>query len=92
MIRHFSHKGLEAFFRRGSKAGIRPDHATRLQLQLAALDHATAPSDLSAPSWKLHPLKGNLQGHWAITVNNNWRLTFRFIGQDVELLDYQDYH
>jgi proteic killer suppression protein len=92
MIRHFAHKGLEAYFRRGSKAGIRPDHAARLQLQLAALDHAKSPSDLSAPSWKLHPLKGNLQGHWALTVNGNWRLTFRFVGEDVELLDYQDYH
>jgi len=25
-------------------------------------------------------------------VQANWRLTFRFVGQDVELLDYLDYH
>jgi len=92
MIRSFIHKGLEAFFLTGSKAGIRPDHAKRLQLQLTALDNATGPQDMAVPSWKLHPLKGDLQGHWAITVNGNWRMTFRFVGTDAELLDYQDYH
>lgn len=44
------------------------------------------------PGWHLHPLKGDLRGCWAIAVNGNWRLTFRFVGADVELLDYQDYH
>lgn len=44
------------------------------------------------PGWKLHPLKGGLAGHWAVTVNGNWRLTFRFVSADAELVDYQDYH
>ncbi|NIC39364.1 hypothetical protein HBJ58_22235 [Halomonas desiderata] len=43
-------------------------------------------------SWKLHSLKGDLAGHWAITVNGNWRLTFAFEGEDAILVDYQDYH
>lgn len=92
MIRSFQHKGLEAFFLTGNKAGIRPDHAKRLQLQLGALDQATRPEDMAAPGWKLHSLKGNLAGYWAITVNGNWRLTFRFDGKDAEVVDYQDYH
>ncbi|WP_323031600.1 type II toxin-antitoxin system RelE/ParE family toxin [Brachymonas denitrificans] len=92
MIRSFLHKGLEAFFHTGSKAGIRPDHARRLQLQLSSLDQACKPEDMAVPSWKLHPLKGSLAGHWAVTVNGNWRLTFRFVGEDAELVDYQDYH
>jgi proteic killer suppression protein len=33
-----------------------------------------------------------LQGHWPVRVSGNWRVTFRFIGVDVELADYQDYH
>ena len=92
MIRSLLHKGPEAFYQTGSKAGIRPDHARRLQLQLTSLDHASKPEDMAVPGWKLHALKGSLAGHWAITVNGNWRLTFRFVGTDAELVDYQDYH
>jgi proteic killer suppression protein len=67
-------------------------HAPRLRLQLAALNRAKVPTDLGAPGWKLHSLKGNLSGHWAITVNGNWRITFRFENGDALLVDYQDYH
>ena len=92
MIRSFRHKGLEAFFRTGAKAGIQPHHANKLQLQLTALDVATRPGDLSAPGWRLHPLVGRYSGFFSITVNGNWRLIFRFDGPDVELVDYLDYH
>lgn len=91
MIRSFQHKGLEAFFQHGSKAGIRPDHARKLQIHLGALDQACSYRDM-APGWKLHALKGELAGHWAVTVDGNWRLTFRFDGKDAEIVDYQDYH
>jgi proteic killer suppression protein len=49
-------------------------------------------SDLAAPGWRLHPLTGELKGFHSITVNGNWRVIFRFVGQDVELVDYLDYH
>ena len=58
MIKSFRHKGLWRFFETGSKSGIQAAHATKLRLQLAALDQAVKPEDLSAPSWALHPLKG----------------------------------
>ncbi|PUE08975.1 Killer protein [Limnohabitans sp. T6-5] len=92
MILSFQHKGLEAFFKTGSKAGIRPDHANKLQIQLGALDRASSAQDMAVPGWKLHPLKGVLAGHWAVTVNGNWRLTFRFDSAGAEIVDYQDYH
>lgn len=56
------------------------------------LDAAKGPNDMAAPGWRLHPLKGRLKGHWAVTVNANWRLTFAFEGEDAILVDYQDYH
>ena len=59
---------------------------------LTTLDSAKRPDDMNAPSWKLHPLTGNLAGHYAVTVNGNWRMTFTFEGDDAELVDYQDYH
>jgi proteic killer suppression protein len=92
MIKSFRHKGLQRFFETGSKAGIKATHAARLRLQLAALDQAVRAEDLSAPAWGLHLLKGDLKGHWAITVNGNWRVIFTFDGQDAVLVDYKDYH
>jgi len=50
MVTSFSHKGLEAFFTTGSKAGIRPDHAARLSKQLTALDAAKNVEDMAVPS------------------------------------------
>ncbi len=92
MIKSFRHKGLERLFRKGSKAGIQAAHANRLRLQLAALDQAVGPQDMSAPAWKLHQLKGGLNAHWSVTVNGNWRMVFMFEGRDAVLVDYLDYH
>lgn len=92
MIKTFRHKGLAAFFKTGSKAGIQPSHAGRLRVMLTMLDNAKRPDDMNAPGWKLHPLTGNLAGHYAVTVNGNWRMTFTFDGEDAELVDYLDYH
>lgn len=92
MIRHFKHKGLQAFFRTGSKAGILPDHAPRLARQLRQLNDATNPGDMKMPGWNLHPLTGNLAGHWSVTVSGNWRMTFAFDNEDAILVDYLDYH
>ena len=91
MIKSFRHKGLQRFFETGNKSGIQAAHATKLRLQLATLDQAVRPEDLSAPSWALHPLKGNLKGHWALTVKGNWRVVFAFEDADVVLVDYRDY-
>lgn len=92
VIRSFTHKGLEAFFLKGSKAGIQPAHAPRLGAMLRRLNEAPNPQAMNLPGWGLHPLKGDLKGHWSVWVSGNWRLTFRFVDQDVELVDYQDYH
>ncbi|MFL9890203.1 type II toxin-antitoxin system RelE/ParE family toxin [Paraburkholderia sp. RL17-381-BIF-C] len=92
MIKSFAHKGLERFFKAGSKSGIRPDHAAKLARQLAILNVASKPEQMDIPGWGLHPLKGDLADHWAVWVNANWRMTFRFVGEDAEIVDYQDYH
>jgi proteic killer suppression protein len=92
MITSFRHKGLETFYLNGSTRGIQPAHAAELARILAALDAATEPGELSLPAFKLHPLKGRLKAYWAIWVSGNWRVTFRFRGADVELIDYLDYH
>ena len=92
MILSFKHKGLEKFYASGSKSGIQPEHARKFGIILMFLNRAKVPSDLDLSGWALHPLKGKLEGHWSVKVNGNWRVTFRFIGTDVEVVDYQDYH
>jgi proteic killer suppression protein len=44
------------------------------------------------PGLRLHPLTGNLNGFWSVTVSANWRIVFRFEGIDVLDVDLMDYH
>lgn len=91
MIKSFQHKGLQHFFETGSKAGIQAKHESRLRILLTRLNTASSALDMDAPGWKLHQLKG-VKEQWAVWVNGNWRLTFKFDGKDVILVNYQDYH
>lgn len=99
VIVSFRHKGLKRLYRMGSRKGVQAHHVPKLLRILSALDVAQAPDDLSIPSFRTHQLKGDLAGHWSIWVNGNWRVTFRFVENDVELVDYdvelvdyRDYH
>lgn len=92
MIKTFKHKGLETFFATGSTRGIQPAHAARVRMQLAALNTATVIGDMNIPGYRLHPLKGAQKGFWSITVNGNWRITFRFESGDAWVVNYEDYH
>ncbi len=92
MVKSFKHKGLKRFYETGSARGIQAKHEKRLRMQLAALDTAKEINDLDLPGYKLHPLKGDRKGIWAITVNGSWRLTFEFSDGNAYVLDYEDYH
>ena len=92
MIKSFRHKGMEQFYETGSTRGIQASHVPKLRRQLARLDAAAMPQDMNIPGWDLHPLKGDLKGHWSVKVNGNWRLTFMFGDGDAVLVNYQDYH
>jgi len=92
MIRSFKHKGLRRFFETGTTSGIQSEHAGRLRLLLGRLNAATQPRDMNLPGSRLHELKGSRSETWAVNVSGNWRLTFRFSGEDAELVDYEDYH
>lgn len=92
MIRSFRHKGLEKFYATGGKAGIKAGHASKLRRILGVLDAATQAADLHLPGFRLHSLTGERKGFYSVWVNANWRVIFRFDGEDVELVDYLDYH
>ena len=92
MIKTFRHKGLQRLFETGSKAGIQPDHEEKLRMRLAALETATCIEDMDLPGFRLHRLKGDRKGLWAIDVSRNWRIVFSFEGGNVFFVDYEDYH
>ena len=92
MIKSFRHKGLERFYDSGSTKGIQANHAKKLRMQFAALDTAQSIDDMDVPGYRLHQLTGGRKGIWSITVNANWRLTFKFEAGNVYILNYEDYH
>ena len=92
MIRRIRHKGLERFYRDGDKRGIDSKQAERLRQQLGALDRSRSPEGMNLPGWKLHPLKGERKGQWAVSVSGNWRLVFAFDGEDATNVNLVDYH
>ena len=83
---------MEQFFVTGSKKGIPPEHADKIARILDRLDASISPDDMDLPGYRLHELKGKEADTWSVTVNGNWRITFRFKGQDAVLVDYKDYH
>jgi proteic killer suppression protein len=92
MIESFRHRGLKRLYERGEAARVPADMLHRIEDILAALDVAKIVSDLDRPSYRLHPLKGDRSGQWAITVRANWRITFRFHEGDVFDVDLVGYH
>ncbi|HEX2430757.1 MAG TPA: type II toxin-antitoxin system RelE/ParE family toxin [Aestuariivirgaceae bacterium] len=92
MIESFRHKGLRRFYEQGDRSKLPSQMTERIAIILAALDVAKSIDDLNRPSFRLHPLKGELRGFWSITVTANWRIVFRFEDRNVLDVDFMDYH
>ena len=91
MILSFRHKGLERLYEKGDRRRIPPEYAAKVERILARLDVATEPRNMDLPGYRLHPLRGGLEGFWSVIVSGNWRLIFRFDegnAHDVDLIDY----
>jgi proteic killer suppression protein len=91
MIRTIRHKGLKRLFEQDDPSGVNPEHAEKLRDILATLNAALTISHMDLPGFRLHPLKGQMKGFWAVIVRANWRVIFRF-GDEATDVDYVDYH
>jgi proteic killer suppression protein len=91
VIQSFKHKGLAELFATGSAAKVQPKHVERLKMILTMLNAATHAGQMSAPGLRLHPLKGKPK-RWAVSVDENFRVTFRFEAANAVEVDYGDYH
>ena len=92
MIRSFRHRGLKRLYERGDRSQVGADMLDRIENILAKLDTSDVPEKMNLSGFRLHPLKGDLAGFWAVTVRANWRITWRFEGSDVVEVDLIDYH
>ena len=92
MIASFRHRGLKALYDGRTARRVAPEHVQKLRDILAVLDRSRRPRDVDIPGFRLHSLKGELRGHYAVVVSGNWRVTFRFEEGDVVDVDYLDYH
>jgi len=92
VIRSIRHKGLKRLYEDGDARGVMAEHAEKLRDILARLDAASTAEDLDLPGFRLHRLKGELKGYWAVTVRANWRVIFQSEQGDVLDVGYVDYH
>lgn len=90
MIIHFRHKGLQRLYEKGDRRRVPAAYVGKIERILARLDEASAPIGMALPGFRLHPLRGELTGFWAVNVSGNWRIIFRLEGghaSDVDLID-----
>jgi proteic killer suppression protein len=92
MIVSFRSRALRRFFERGDESRIHAEHRQTVRDILARLNASVAPEDMDLPGFRLHRLKGDYAGFWAVTVRANWRVIFRFEEGHTVDVDYLDYH
>ncbi len=92
MIETFAHKGLEDFFFDGTKKGIQPKQASKLEEILDRLNQAREIRDMNFPGSGLHLLQPKKESRWGVKVSGNWRITFVFKAGHAFEVNYEDYH
>ena len=92
MIVSFRHKGLKILYEKGDRRRISPEFVNKIERILARLDEAGGPRDMDLPGFRLHPLKADYAGYWAVDVSGNWRVVFRFERSNVYDVELTDYH
>ena len=92
MIKSFQHKGLRRFFEDDDGRKLPQDMLARIALILSTLQASQEIEGMDIPSFRLHPLKGELKGFYSVTVRANWRIVFRFEDGQAFDVDFVDYH
>ena len=92
MITRIRHKGLRVLWRAGDRRGVPPQQAEKLMHMLRQLDNARGVEAMRQIGYRLHLLEPRERGRYAVSVTRNWRLVFRFEGEDATDVDLVDYH
>lgn len=92
MIENFRHKGLGKFYEKGETQLLPADHVNKIKRILSAIDSAQKPESMNLPGYHFHQLEGKRKGAYSVKVTGNWRITFKFRGENAIDVDYEDYH
>lgn len=93
MIKTFADKHTREIYVKGKSKRIAPDIIKRAIRRLEYIDLATCLEDLKVPpSNRLHALKGDRKGQYAISINDQRRVCFKFIDSDAYDVEITDYH
>jgi len=94
MIKSIRHKGLRILWEEGNNSKLPADEVARIERILGMINRARqVPFDFEAfKNWNLHKLSGSMKEYWSVKVNKNYRIIFKFDGQDAFDIDYIDYH
>ncbi len=93
MIRTFADSDTQEVFAKGKSKRLPPDLIRRAVRRLEYIHFATRLDDLRVPpSNRLHALKGKRKGQHSISINDQWRICFRFVDGDAFEVEITDYH
>jgi proteic killer suppression protein len=93
MIKTFADKETQKLFVSGKSKRLPSDLLRRAIRRLEFIHFANNINDLLVPpSNRLHPLKGDKKGQHSISINDQWRICFRFIEGDAYDVEITDYH
>ena len=90
-IKSCKSRALKRLYLKGDASKVQAKHASKLKRQLARLNKSRVVADMNLPGYRLHQLKG-FDNRWAVTADENYRLTCDFVAGDAYVLDYEDYH
>jgi len=93
VIKTFADRHTQELYTTGKSKRFPPDIAKRAARKLEYIDLATRLDDLKVPPGnRLHELERDRMGQYAISVNDQWRICFRFIDGDAYDVEITDYH
>lgn len=93
MIKTFADRRTRDLYLTGRAKRFPNDVARRAARKLEYLDLAARLDDLRAPPGnRLRALEGDRAGQYSISINDQWRICFRFVDGDAYDVEVCDYH
>jgi len=92
MLISYNEKGMGHFYTNESREPIPVENGDRIERILHRLDIIKNPEDMNIPGYWFRSIKTERKVEYSIAVNENWRITFGFDGQNVIDVNLEEKH